>query len=218
MSFNEVFSTEGVCTMTKMVSSDTRTKTVLINVTLEGTREIMFDRYSGDNKSQLTWDQKIYLAPGTNVLTLPAINISSLLTATNTNSAPKRLRDKRVYKSIANAILSFTSINGPDKHPGYIPFTRDGKEIQVGRFEVDHEPKSGIYLHRSVARLEKGIPNAKERPVLTLPWALDFTIEIYPNQEIKEQEIKNLLEQAGVAIGLGTFRGVYGKFALTKWE
>lgn len=204
--------------MSKSMLSDTRTKTIKITVGLEGTQEIMFDRYAGDNKTQLSWDQKIYLPPRSNVLTLPAINIVSLLTAINTNSAPKRLRDKREYKSIANSILSFTSISGPDKHPQYIPFTRDGREITVGAFEIDHDPESGLYLHRSVARLEKGIPNPKERPVLPLPWALEFSLEIYPNREIKEQEIKNLIEEAGIAIGLGTFRGVYGKYRVSKWD
>ncbi|QKE37319.1 hypothetical protein [Ferrovum myxofaciens] len=204
--------------MSKTISSDTRIKTVRVNVELMGTRDIMFDRYSGDNKTQLMWWQKIYTAPKSNVLTLPATNIASLLTAINTNSAPKRLRDKRNYKSIANAILSFTNIMGPEKHPDYIPFMRDGKEIHVGAFGLDEEPESRLYLHRSVARLEKGIPNPKERPVLPLPWSLAFTLEIYQNQEIKEQEIKNLIEQAGTAIGLGTFRGVYGKYMLAKWE
>ena len=69
-----------------------------------------------------------------------------------------------------------------------------------------------------MARLDKGIPNPKERPVLPLPWALEFDLTIFPNKEIKEQEIKNLLTEGGQAIGLGTFRGVYGKFAVDKWE
>ena len=37
-------------------------------------------------------------------------------------------------------------------------------------------------------------------------------------KEIKEQEIKNLLTEGGMAIGLGTFRGVFGKFEVTRWE
>jgi hypothetical protein len=74
-----------------------------------------------------------------------------------------------------------------------------------------------LYLHRSVARLDKGIPNPKERPTLPTPWEIEFTLQILPNQEIKEQEIKNLFEEGGLAIGLGTFRGVYGKFAVRTW-
>jgi hypothetical protein len=113
--------------------------------------------------------------------------------------------------------LSFTSILGYKDNLNYIPFLRNGEIIRVGTFQDDVEPLSGIYLHRSVARLEKGIPNPKERPVLPLPWSLQFTLEIFPNKEIKEQEIKNLFEDGGMAIGLGTFRGVFGKFRIAEW-
>ena len=43
-------------------------------------------------------------------------------------------------------------------------------------------------------------------------------LTIYPNKEIKEQEIKNLLAEGGMAIGLGTFRGVFGKFEIEQWD
>lgn len=199
--------------MTQATKSDTRIQTVSRRVTLTGMQPIMFDRYAGDNQTKLDWHQKLYLTPGTNRVALPATNISSFLSAHNTNSAPKRLRDKRVYKSIANACLSFTTIREP-----YIEFTRDGQPIEVGTFGQDRDEQSGIYLHRSVARLDKGIPNPKERPVLPLPWELSFTLDIFPNKEIKEQEIQNLFVDGGIAIGLGTFRGVFGKFAVTQWE
>jgi hypothetical protein len=47
---------------------------------------------------------------------------------------------------------------------------------------------------------------------------LEFEVSIYPNKEIKEQELKNLVEEGGLAIGFGTFRGVYGKFIVDRWE
>ena len=201
--------------MDAMVSrkSDTRLEVVCRTVTLKGLTEIMFDRYAGDNKTQLDWTQKIYLSPGTDILCLPAINISSFLSAHNTNSAPKRLRDSRQFKKIANACLSFVSIS-----PSYIPFTRDGEVIRVGKFGPETDIKSGLYLHRSVARLDKGIPNPKERPVLPCPWELTFDLSIFPNKEIKEQEIKNLFIDGGIAIGLGTFRGTFGKFEVAVWD
>ena len=202
----------------KATTSDTRLETITRRVVLSGLTEIMFDRYAGDNKTKLSWNQKIYLQPGTNVLAIPTTNIASFLSAHNTNSAPKRLRDKRQYKDIANSCLSFTMIRGSTDCPGYIPFLREGKVVLVGDFGEDHDPLSGLYLHRSVARLDKGIPNPKERPVLPLPWEIDFTLQIFPNKEIKEQEIKNLFEEGGLAIGLGTFRGVFGKFAVTTWS
>lgn len=204
--------------MAKAKSSDTRLEKTTRMVRLVGLTDIMFDRYAGDNKTKLSWGQKIYLAPNTSTLVLPTTNIVSFLSAHNTNSAPKRLRDKRAYKDICNACLSFVTVRGLSGNPQYIPFLRDGKPITVGKFGDDVEPESGLYLDRRVARLDKGIPNPKERPVLPAPWSLEFELSILPNQEIKEAEVYNLFVEGGVAIGLGTFRGVYGKFSVDKWE
>jgi len=166
------------------------------------------------NNTKLEPWQKLYLQPGdSRVIGIPAINIMSFLSAHNTNSAPKRLRDKRKYKDIANACLSFVSIG-----PSFIPLLRNGKPIVFGKFDGDVDELSGAYIHRAVARLDKGIPNPKVRPVMPAPWGLEFTLTLFPNQEIKEQEIINLIEEGGRALGLGTFRGVFGKFYIEGWE
>ncbi|MCK9394185.1 MAG: hypothetical protein M0Q44_01165 [Methylobacter sp.] len=183
-------------------------------ITLCGINDIMFDRYAGDNKTQLEPYQKLYFQPGNSkVIGLPALNITSFLSAHNTNSAPKRLRDARQFKKIANACLSFTQIK-----QSFIPLLRDGKPIEFGRFVDDHDELSGMYIHRAVARLDKGIPNPKERPTLPAPWELTFNMLIYPNKEIKEVEIQNLFEDGVRALGLGTFRGVFGKFYVKQWD
>ena len=36
-------------------------------------------------------------------------------------------------------------------------------------------------------------------------------MDIFPNREIKEQDILNLVEEGGRAIGLGTFRAVFSE-------
>ncbi|OWT55241.1 hypothetical protein [Candidimonas nitroreducens] len=204
--------------MTTSSVSDTRLNTVVRHVAIRGVTPIMFDRYAGDNQTRLEWHQKIYLRSGTSNLCLPTLNLVSFFTAHNTNSAPKRLRDKRIYKSICNAILSFVSVADADGNAESILIKRDGQSIEVGTFTDRVDEQSGIYLHRAVARLDKGIPNPKERPVLPLPWSMEFDLTIYPNKEVKEQEIKNLLAEGGMAIGLGTFRGVFGKFVIDRWE
>jgi hypothetical protein len=212
---NHFFESENVTTST---ASDTRLNMIKRRVLLNGTTPIMFDRYAGDNQTRLEWHQKIYLIPGSNKICIPALNIISFFTAHNTNSAPKRLRDKRIYKGICNAILSFASIRGVDGNDENLPIKRNGKAIEIGEFTDRQDPVSGLYLHRAVARLDKGIPNPKERPVLPLPWSVEFDLTILPNKEVKEQEIKNLLVEGGMAIGLGTFRGVFGKFEVAQWD
>lgn len=189
-----------------------KTEMVTRKVTLDGLTDVMFDRYAGDNTTQLEPWQKLYFGPDGETLVLPSLNLLSFFSAHNTNSAPKRLLDKRKYKDVANAALSFLTIS-----PAYIPFLRDGQPIKFGRLEKDVDPLSKVYIHRSVARLDKGIPNPKVRPVLPLPWTLEFDITLMPNKEINEQQVYNLLEAGGIAIGIGTFRGVFGKFRV-HWE
>ena len=190
------------------------TDIVTRKILLKGTTDIMFDRYPGDNQTQLEVHQKLYFAPGnTKAIGIPALNIISFLSAHNTNSAPKRLRDKRKFKDIANAMLSFVNIRET-----FIPLLRNGKPIVFGKFDGDRDELSGIYIHRAVARLDKGVPNPKVRPVLPCPWELKFTIDILPNREIKEVDILNLMEEGGRALGLGTLRGVYGKFIVDSWD
>jgi len=197
------------------VLKNLKTEIVKRNVVLTGITEIMFDRYAGDNSTKLEPWQKLYLEPGdSKIIGFPAINLMSLLTAHNTNSAPKRLRDKRKYKDICNACLSFVSIG-----PTFLKFSREKKPIVFGTMNQHGiDDLSGVYTHYSVARLDKGIPNPKSRPVLPLPWELKFEFTLFPNKEIKEEEIKNLIEEAGTAIGIGTYRGVFGKFSVTEWE
>lgn len=190
------------------------TDIIVRKVVLKGVADIMFDRYAGDNSTRLEPWQKLYFIPGdTKVIGIPALNIMSFLSAHNTNSAPKRLRDKRKYKDIANACLSFIQIN-----PTFIPILRNGEPIRFGRFVEDRDPESGCYIHRAVARLDKGIPNPKERPVIPLPWEIAMELTLYPTREIQEQEILNLFEEGGRALGLGTFRGVFGKFIVDSWD
>lgn len=202
--------------MARISEDETRRKVVTRSVVLTGLADVMFDRYAGDNNTKLEPWQKLYLsrADGKTII-LPSLNVLSFLTAHNTNSAPKRLRDARKFKNIANSILSFYSIQEME-----IPFLRDGKAIQFGQLdqETERDPASGVYLHRAVARLDKGIPNPKVRPVLPLPWSLQFHLVIQPNREITEQEVRNLIEEGGIALGIGTFRGVFGKFRVESWD
>lgn len=183
-------------------------------ITLRGISDIMFDRYAGDNKTELPVERKMYLAQDGKSVVLPAANIMSFLTAQNTPSAPKRLLDPRQYKRVAQDMMSYLWVT-----PFEIPFTReDGTPIVFNGFKDDQDAAAGMYVHRSVARLEKGIPNPKIRPVLRCPWILSFTLTIYPNDVLKEDLVVDMFRRGGIALGLGTFRGVFGKFVLDKWE
>lgn len=196
----------------------TREKTIR-TVHLRGMTDIMFARYPGDNETKLEPWQKLYLAGESGrTICLPSANIMSFLSAQNTDSAPKRLLDSRKYKRFALACGSFVMI-GPDM----IPFLRDEAPIEFGKLDgrrpdgLPYDPLSGVYVRNDVARLEKGIPNPVTRPVLPLPWELRFTLTIWPNKEIQEQQLMNVFVDGLIAIGLGTWRGRFGKAEVVHW-
>lgn len=190
-------------------------ETITRQVKIRGLTGIMFDRYPGDNQTQLEPWQKLYLGGETGrSLMLPSANIMSFLSAQNTDSAPKRLLDSRKYKKFALACGSFVTVG-----PQMIPFLRDGKGIEFGKFGAnDVDELSGIYIDRRVARLEKGIPNPKVRPVLPEGWELHFELRLFPNKEIQEQQLLNVFTEGLICLGLGTFRGQFGKAEVIGWD
>jgi hypothetical protein len=71
------------------VKINRHTDVIKRKVVLCGTKDVMFDRYAGDNDTKLEPHQKLYLAPGSGspVIGIPAANIMSFLSAHNTNDS-----------------------------------------------------------------------------------------------------------------------------------
>ena len=191
-------------------------------VVLQGLTPIMFDRYPGDNDTKLTPSQKFYYGEDGKTLVLPSTNLMSFLSAKNTDSAPKRLLDSRKYKKFTEACASFVMIEAVTDSGEYsenIPILRNGTPLVFGGFGDDEIcTATGAFIKRDVARLEKGIPNPKVRPVLPLDWELEFNLSLFPNELIQEQQLKNVFERGGYAVGIGTWRGRFGKFKIKTWE
>lgn len=173
-----------------------------IGVQLSGLRPLMFDRYAGDNSTQLPLAEKMYLGEKRELL-IPAVNIYSLLCAENTKSVCRQFFGKN-GKTIGLGIASYTSIS-----PFDIPITMNGKDVVFDGFG-----KNGITTHKSVARVKGGIPNPKERPLLSGPWQLTFTIEYQDNKFCTVENLRQALSMAGT-LGLGTFRPFFGRFEMT---
>lgn len=187
---------------------------IVRKIHIRGLTDVMFDRYPGDNDTKLEPWQKLYLAGEEGrTICLPSANLMSALSAQNTDSWPKRLLDSRKYKSFCFACSSYVTIN-----PRMIPFLREGQPINFGKFVGEEDAESGVYIDRRVARLEKGIPNPKVRPVLPLPWELRFELMLLPNKQLQEQQLLNIFTEGLLAIGIGTFRGQFGKAEVVLWE
>ena len=193
---------------------------VIRRVVLEGITPIMFDRYPGDNDTKLQPHQKLYFADDGKTLAIPSTNLMSFLSAKNTDSAPKRLLDSRKYKKFTEACASFVQIEAwGETYSEDLILRRDGKPLVFDKFGTDEiDSATGMFLMRNVARLEKGIPNPKVRPVLPLAWEIEFKLTLFPNQQVQEQQLKNVFSDGGIAVGLGTWRGRFGKFVVSLWE
>lgn len=130
----------------------------------------------------------------------------SLLCAENTKSVARQFFGKN-GKTIALGIASYCNIE-----PFDIPIIDDkGKQIIFTDFN------DKVYLHRSVARLAKGIPNPKERPTIALPWELAFTIEYSRNDYCTLENLRQALAMGGT-LGIGTFRPFFGRYELVTFE
>lgn len=177
-------------------------------ITLRGLTPILFDRYAGNNNDKLKWQDKVYLSSEDGkTLVFPAVNLQSFLSAQNTESAPQRVCGKK-WRTVAKAAQSYVTVGSVET-----PFTRNGDPLTIDN--------AGLEKAVHVARLKKGqlaIPNLKERPMLRTPWELSFTLDLLENNDLSETTLRELFEVGGTAIGLGTFRGVFGKFQVASWK
>ena len=199
--------------MAKTKVTKTKAKSETFRIRLVGYPPgLMFDRYAGDNSTQLDDPDKMYLGKGGQVY-LPAENVRSFLSAENTLSAPKALYDPRKYKDKTRALRGYTIVT-----PEEILITRGGKPVKwLGDFDDDrHSGPSGIVLVKNTARLDKGIPNPKSRPVVVAPWEAEFQIELFENKWVKPADLRFIMEHGMLLVGLGTYRGVFGKAAV-EW-
>jgi hypothetical protein len=194
-------------------------KEVKLKLKIVGKKDMMFDRYAGSKTIRLNTREKLYLG-NDDTVHLPVENIKSFLSAQNTESATKRYFPSKEGKKKSAAMASFVDINGTDStRPSEILITRNGEPIKVPQTLANDRKEGGeIYVHESVARLPKGIPNEKVRPVIPTPWEAEMFVTIYPNQEITDKEVVEVFRCGGRALGFGTFRGTYGKFEVTNVE
>ena len=138
-------------------------------------------------------------------LILPSLNVSSLLTAENSKSVCRTFFGK-AGKEVGLGISSYVFIT-----PFEIPI-HDGEQPII--FTGFNEQ---IYVQIHVARLAKGIPNPRHRPVIALPWFVDFTVEYVENPYCSMETLRQAFTYGGT-LGLGTFRPFFGRYELSLWQ
>lgn len=183
------------------------TETTTLKATLRGIRPIMFDRYAGDNKTKLEPLDMFYLNP-LGQCTIPVLNLFSLLSAQNTPSVAKRFYGKGA-RDVALGVQAFVNIEADGEEPMEAVITDDQG--------VPYTPKDErIRIMDHVARVDKGIPNPKKRPVIPSNWKIKIKLEHQTNQLLTVSTLQKMLEQGGL-LGLGTFRPIFGRFTV-EWS
>ena len=193
-------------------------KDIRIGIEIKGIGAgIMFDRYAGDNKTALPVEDKFNFVPGTKRVCVPATAIMSFLSAQNTDSATKRVIGGRGYKEIAYALSSYSVVE-----EDYVELTRGGKPVVFGSFDADgFDESSGARIHYATARVKGGIPNPKVRPFIPNgddPWEARFHMQVIRNETLSVDIIKRIFVTGGICTGFGTYRPLFGKFSVVKFD
>ena len=180
---------------------------ITITAKLKGIRPIMFDRYGGDNKTKLPDLEKMYLDEN-GTCGVPVLNIFSLLSAENTPSVAKRFYGKQ-GRDVAQGVKSFCNIEAVEGNdPMFAPLKDEQGKIWTAS-------DSRIQIMNHVARLPKGIPNPKSRPMIPSKWSCIFRFELQQNTLLNEPTLKAMIEQGGI-LGIGTFRPIFGRYSV-EW-
>jgi hypothetical protein len=180
-----------------------------IDVTLKGALPIMFDRYPGDNKTQLPVREKAALNARDEIV-VPSLNLLSMLAAENTQSVSKLFG--KAGKAIARDIKAGLSIDAAE-----LPLLCKGKAVVMPEVLTANAAEQ-VYVRLDVARVKAGIPNPKQRPVVNTPWSLDFAASFLEGEECKIATLRDAFARAGRYIGLGTFRPLFGQFEVSRWD
>ena len=180
-------------------------------VVLEGLVPIMFNRFIDHSKEVRPPEQKFYLDEKNQVV-LPAENLMSFLCGSLIPGCIKKFEGKKSgdFLDIAYSHISFT--------PNVVPFLRKGKPIVFKT--IEDTSLWGIKLSGGITKSGASVvkQEAQPRPYLKTPWGLELTVTLVKNPMIDETKLYNYFVNGGIVVALGTFRPMYGRFSVKKWE
>ena len=178
------------------------------SITLKGMVGLLIDRFIDMSADERPPEQKLYLTEG-NLLVFPSENIFSFLYGESPGGCAKRFEGKR-WKEYKMVGMSYTTIQ-----PELIPITRNGKQIRFNKFNDEYDKEAKIRVLHHKANVKKGtlnIPSPKARPMIELPWEMNFEVTIFENALINITKMLNWFERGGLQIAIGTYRPRFGRF------
>ncbi len=186
-----------------------------IDVRLEGLADILFDKFIDHSKEERPPEQKIYLSED-NLLVFPSENIRAFLFGVqNPPGCAKRCEGKKHGEYVATGLGHVI----PD-NPPLIPFLDEND--QPIKFQGFEDGKFWILKQAPRTKMAGSAGSIKQevkpRPVLKLPWSLNFQIGLVDNNIIDENKLHNWFDRGGLIIALGSYRPRFGRFHVTEWE
>lgn len=180
-----------------------------ISIELTGIKNLMFDRFiSMDGKGNVSPEEKFYFDDDENFC-FPSINIMSFLSAELSGCATKSVVGRK-WKGVTQAIMAFCEV-------------LEDKIVITNESDAElNLTNSDWYVHECVAKVKKTggliVPSPKQRPVIPLPWKINFSMTLIENETVTIKMLKEIFEKGGLITGLGTYRPIYGKFMVTDWR
>ena len=171
-----------------------------LRVHLTGLTPIMLDAFRG--QEEIPPEQKMYYAPDKTTLILPDSNILGFLTSKSSHSCLRVFSDSKGWKTRSPEMAGNIYVSPID-----IPFLADGNPITFsGKFNKQ------VYLDERMAVPSGTARVMARRPVITLPWSLEFTLTINETKFVTESRIKDWFVRGGMSVGLGAYRPKFGRF------
>lgn len=202
--------------MTKRIAESGIAGWESFKVHVEGVSGVMFNRFI-DMTSEHTPDEKMHLelVDGKKLLCWPSENVMSFLGA---RSGGKSCAAKFMGKKAGpyyDAVLASVVIE-----PEYIPITKEGKRVEFHGWRDEEDKASGLKIahHKAIVVKNKAlIPVPQARPVLALPWEMDFSVSWFSANEAKITRalLEDWFMRGGLAVGFGSYRPRFGRFLVT---
>lgn len=119
---------------------------------------------------------------------------SEMIEASMTKAAVNfRMEGKKSYKDVLNGGVLIEPIEILHKNQNFVVDARWGKNPST---------RGAIWVVR---------PRADQ-------WELEFDLTLLQDERVSEETLKQILQYAGLYVGIGAWRPKFGRFEVTSWE
>jgi len=169
-------------------------------IKLNGLTPIMFDPFYGQEQRPV--EKKLYFGKDGQTLILPSSNIIGFLSSQKGHSCLRLYVKSTEWTTRSNEIRGCVSVM-----PSEIEFKAHGEPVKF-----TGEWTKQLTVDKRMVQPNKKVRDIAYRPVLDIPWLLEFEIAIYQTEFVSEDRILGWFIDGGFQVGLGANRPLFGRF------